>query len=167
MVTKKELTDIIITEYPDMKLRGMFDSSAADIYNDKIAIRFKPKSRYSLNSLRRVIKGERDKSFEGVIKLYGRTQLDTYNELPLFNKFINEELEERDLSRKYVGYFGDTIYKKIPVRDGNFDEKEFLGVVGSVIEAENLFDNVYKKSEKNTLGNYKTLKRQLKSSKFL
>ncbi len=83
------------------------------------------------------------------VHIQGQTDLEDYKDLFQFNRFITEELEERRLERSdYI--WGSKITKTLKGGE-EFNRKELLNVVGSVIKPEKLFAEIYETNKKQAL----------------
>jgi len=168
MVTRDEIVDLVTGEYPNMKV-SYVPGEYEIIEGDNVYLTLLPafSIRQSLEDTRRMIRGSGPLSNYKVEKIHmeGSTDLANYNDLFKFSEFIDEEIEGRDLDRLHYSW-GSKIAKTLNIKE-EFNGKELLDIVGSVIDAEQLFAEIYGKSEKSSFRDYKNSKRLFYSSQIL
>ena len=104
-------------------------------------------------NMKRTVTGRiRDNFKVEEVYVKGSTDLDDYNDLFQFSKFIDEKLEERNLDR--TNYYGSSKITKTLNIGEEFNETELLNTVGSVIKAEISFAEIYEANKNQALLNY-------------
>jgi len=168
MVTRDEIVELVTGEYPNMKV-SYVPGEYEIIEGDNVHLTLLPafSIRHSLEDTRRMIGRSGPLSNYKVKKIYveGSTDLTNYNDLFKFSEFIDEELEGKDLDRSHYSW-GSKIAKILNIKE-EFNGKELLDIVGSVMDAEQLFAEIYRKNEEDSLRDYDNSKRLFYSSQIL
>ncbi len=167
MVTRDEIVELLTGKYSDMELS--YNSGGYEfVGNDLVSISLSPESsvQSSLRNMKRTLAGRIMDNFEvESVDIEGSTNLDEYQDLFRFSKFIDQEIEERNLDRSSYG-LGSKITKTLDMGE-ELNKDELLGVVGSVMDTEKLFAGIYEKNEKNSLSDYKKSKNLFYRSQVL